>query len=41
MTEYVKKTEGDGRPLKMLEVPMFVQERLEKYLEEKLKLSKF
>ena len=41
VTEYVKKTEGDGRPLKMLEVPMFVQERLEKYLEEKLKLSRF
>lgn len=41
VAEYVHNTEGDGRPLKMLEVPMFVQERLCGYLEEKLKLSRF
>ncbi|MFV0361549.1 MAG: class II fructose-bisphosphate aldolase [Suipraeoptans sp.] len=39
--DYIHKNEGDGRPLKMLEVPKFVQERLCSYLEEKLKLSKF
>ncbi|MDO5147096.1 MAG: class II fructose-bisphosphate aldolase [Eubacteriales bacterium] len=39
--EYVHKMEGNDKPLKMLEVPMFVQERLCGYLEEKLKLSKF
>lgn len=41
VAQYVHKTAGDERPLKMLEVPMFVQERLCAYLEEKLKLSKF
>lgn len=41
VAEYIKKTEKEDRPLKMLEIPLFVQERLEKYLEEKLKLSKF
>lgn len=39
--EYVHMMEGNDKPLKMLEVPEFVQERLCKYLEEKLKLSKF
>ncbi|MDO4272994.1 MAG: class II fructose-bisphosphate aldolase [Eubacteriales bacterium] len=41
LAEYVHMLEGDDRPLKMLDVPMFVQERLCGYLEEKLKLSKF
>lgn len=41
VAEYVHKMEGNDKPLKMLEVPEFVQERLCKYLEEKLKLSKF
>ena len=35
--EYVHMMEGNDKPLKMLEVPEFVQERLCKYLEEKLK----
>lgn len=39
--EYVHMMEGNDKPLKMLEVPEFVQARLCKYLEEKLKLSKF
>lgn len=41
MAEYVHKMEKDDRPLKMLEVPLYVQERLCGYLEDKLKLSKF
>lgn len=41
IAEYIRKTEQEDRPLKMLEIPMFVQERLGKYLEEELKLSKF
>lgn len=41
VADFIRRTEGDGRPLKMLEMPVFVQERLEQYLTEKLKLSKF
>ncbi len=41
VAEFVHANEGDKRPLKMLEVPEFVQERLMAYLEEKLKLSRF
>lgn len=41
VAEYVHKLEGNDKPLKMLEVPAFVQERLCGYLEQKLKLSKF
>lgn len=40
IAEYVSLN-PDPRPLKMLEIPEFVQERLMAYLEEKLKLSKF
>lgn len=39
--EYVHMMEGNDKPLKMLEVPEFVQTRLCEYLEEKMKLSKF
>lgn len=38
---YMDKMRDDERPLKMLEIPLFVQERLCGYLKEKLKLSKF
>ena len=41
VSEFVHENEDDNRPLKMLEVPEFVQERLMAYLEEKLKLSRF
>lgn len=41
VSEYVHNMEGNSDPLKMLEIPRFVQERLCGYLEEKLKLSKF
>ena len=41
VAEYVHMMEGNDKPLKMLEVPEFVQERLCSYLEEKLKLCKF
>lgn len=37
--EYVHMMEGNDKPLKMLEVPEFVQTRLCEYLEEKMKLS--
>lgn len=40
IAEFVHMNE-EPRPLKMLEVPEFVQERLQTYLEEKLKLSRF
>lgn len=41
VASYVENTKGDGRPLKMLEIPGYVQERLQQYLREKMKLSKF
>ena len=41
VAEYVHMMEGNDKPLKMLEVPEFVQERLCGYLEEKMKLCKF
>lgn len=41
VAEYVRSMEENDKPLKMLELPLYVQERLCGYLEEKLKLSKF
>ncbi|MDC7286683.1 hypothetical protein NXH76_02610 [Blautia schinkii] len=41
VAEYVHMLERNDKPLKMLEVPMFGQERLCGYLEEKLKMSRF
>lgn len=38
---YVKKMEGNDAPLKMLEIPLIVQERLQEYLRHKLQLSQF
>lgn len=41
VAEYVKIMEHNDNPLKMLDLPMFAQEKLCTYLEEKMKLSKF
>ncbi len=41
LVDYTRLKEKEDNPFKLLEVPMFVQERLEKYLEAKLKLSRF
>lgn len=38
---YIKEHELDGNAFKMLEVPMFAQAKMEEYLAEKLKLSRF
>ena len=41
VTDYTKMVEEEDNPFKLLDVPMFVQERLERYLKGKLQLSAF
>lgn len=41
LTDYTKMREHDDSPLRILDIPCFVQERLTSYLENKLKLSSF
>lgn len=41
VVEYTKKNESIDSPYKILELPLYVQDKMEEYLTEKLKLSKF
>lgn len=41
IADYVKEREEENNPFKLLELPVYVQARMESYLKEKLKLSKF
>lgn len=41
IVDYTKKNESIDSPFKILDLPMYVQNKMEEYLTEKLKLSKF
>lgn len=41
VSAYTEKVQGEDNPFKILELPMYTQEKMQEYLTNKLKLSKF